>query len=281
MWKKKRKKGNKQVSLQILLLAGMLTFGTAGNAKAAADTDSHITVLEDSSAAAEWQSRNQKCFYYYNGKKIKGLASIQGKTYYFDAKGVQHTGWQKVHGDYYFFQNANRAKGFMITSSTVNGVTLGTDGKAVLDEESKAKLEILVKANKIVEKATRPEMKKSEKLKKSYDYLLTHFQYRGSPAFEHTKRWELDYARKLFAEGHGNCYAYGAGFAFLANAVGYKDCYAVSSGGHGWAEAGGKIYDPTWGLIDEDHNYFGVSFDLSGVDGRPNYKRARKYVAEI
>ena len=85
----------------------------------------------------------------------------------------------------------------------------------------------------------------------------------------------------MFKEGHGNCYANGAAFAFLANAVGYKECYAVSSGGHGWAEVNGRVYDPSWSLIDKRNSYFGVSFDLSGKGGRPNYKRARRYVAKI
>ena len=124
-------------------------------------------------------------------------------------------------------------------------------------------------------------MKKSEKLKKSFEYLLKHFQYRGSPDFEKSKQWEQNYAQDLFEEGHGNCYAFGAAFAFLANAVGYKECYAVSSGGHGWAEVNGKVYDPTWSLTDKNHSYYGISFDLSGKDGRPNYKNARKYVVQI
>ncbi|MCI8890236.1 MAG: hypothetical protein HFH34_02585 [Eubacterium sp.] len=276
---KKKINGNKRIWLRIFLIMGILFFGSSDSIAASASSDTAISQTEN--ATGEWQNRNQKFFYYQKGKKVKGLARIKGKTYYFDSKGVQHTGWQKIDGSYYFFQNANGKKGSMDASSIVNGMTLGADGKAVVNRGSKEKLEILVMANEIVEKATKPEMKKSEKLKKTYDYLMKHFKYRGSPKFVYTGHWELDYARSLFEEGHGSCYAFGAGFAFLANAVGYKDCYAVSSGGHGWAEANGKVYDPTWGLIDQRHNYYGMRFDLSGVDGRPNYKRARTYVAEI
>ena len=99
----------------------------------------------------------QKFFYYQKGKKVKGLARIKGKTYYFDSKGVQHTGWQKIDGSYYFFQNANGKKGSMDASSIVNGMTLGADGKAVVNRGSKEKLEILVMANEIVEKARKKE----------------------------------------------------------------------------------------------------------------------------
>lgn len=232
-------------------------------------------------ATGKWKSRNQKIFYYENGKKTVGLKQIDGKYYYFDLNGIQRTGWQTYEGHYYYFKIANGKKGYMETAKTINGIKIEEDGKAELTAASAGKLNVLLKANQVVEKATKPEMKKSEKLKHSFAYLLKHFQYRGSPDFEKSAHWEQIYAKALFEEGHGNCYAFGAAFAFLANAAGYKECYAVSSGGHGWAEINGKVYDPTWSLTDKDHNYYGISFDLSGKDGRPNYKNARKYIVKI
>lgn len=248
-----------------------------GNAKGPEDAQAYST----KSAQEGWICRNQKYLYYEGGRKVKGIKTINGKKYYFDSKGVQHTGWQKYEDQYYFFKTANAGKGFMTVSDKINDITLASDGKAKLTEESRAKLEILAMANQIVEKASKPAMTKQEKLRKSFDYLLEHYQYRGSPEFLHTRHWEQDYARAMFWEKHGSCYAYGAAFAFLANAAGYKNCYAVSSGGHGWAEAGGKVYDPSWQLIDKNHSYFGVSFSLSGVEGRPNYRRARRFVVKI
>lgn len=231
--------------------------------------------------AGKWKSRNQRFFYYENGKKVKGLKSINGNYYYFDSKGIQCTGWQKYKGDYYFFQIANENKGFMVRSKTVNGITLAKDGKAKLTSQNSKKLDVMVKATEIIEKATRPAMSKPEKLQKSFTYLTGHYQYRGSPTFQQSGHWEQDYALQMFHEGHGSCYAYGAAFAFLANAAGYQNCYAVSSGGHGWAEVNGKVYDPSWCLVDTRHNYYGVDFSLSGVDGRPNYRRARRFVVKI
>lgn len=233
------------------------------------------------SDSGKWKSRNQKVFYYENGKKVTGVKKIGQKYYYFSDNGIQRTGWQKINGDYYFFKIANAQKGYMQKSQTVNDIKLSKNGKAKLTAASTAKLDALIKANKILEKAVKPEMEKSEKLKRSFDYLLKHYQYRGSPIFQLTGHWELDYALDVFDEGHGSCYAFGAAFAFLANAAGYKNCYAVSSGGHGWAEVGGKVYDPTWSLVDKTHSYYGVSFSLSGRDGRPNYKNARRYVVKI
>ena len=47
------------------------------------------------------------------------------------------------------------------------------------------------------------------------------------------------------AERRGDCFGFGCAVAYLADAVGYTS-YAVSSGGHGWAEVNGRVYDANW-----------------------------------
>ena len=37
----------------------------------------------------------------------KGLVTIRGKKYYFNEKGIQQNGWQKIRRRYYFFQIRN------------------------------------------------------------------------------------------------------------------------------------------------------------------------------
>ena len=64
----------------------------------------------------------------------------------------------------------------------------------------------------------------------------------------------------------GDCVSYAAAFAYLANAVGMKKVYVICSGGHGWAEIGGKVYDPDWALVSSVDSYFAMSYDLSGVN---------------
>ena len=228
-----------------------------------------------------WKIEKQCVFYYKGGKKLTGLRKLNGKYYYFDKKGVQRTGWQKIRGDYYFFRIDSKEKGYMVTSKKVNGVTLKDSGKAKKTKASAAKLNVMIKANKIMEKATKPTMKQKEKLRACFDYSMKKFRYRGSPRFKKSKNWEYKYALDMFDRGHGSCYAYGAAFAFLANAVGYTDAYAISSGGHGWAEVKGRVYDPSWEMVDKKHHYFGMSYNLSGKGGRPNYKRNRTYVMKI
>ena len=75
--------------------------------------------------------------------------------------------------------------------------------------------------------------------------------------------------------------SYAAAFAYLANAVGMKKVYVICSGGHGWAEIGGKVYDPDWALVSSVDSYFAMSYDLSGVNGRPMYRGNRLYVKKI
>lgn len=279
------------VFFQVLVIAWICVFVEVNSVKADVTLAvEKVTDVEDAgnsnnrsnkATAGRWKEKNQCLYYCKNGKRVRGLKEINNKNYYFDTKGVQRTGWQKMNGAYYYFQIANGKKGYQIKSKTVNGVKLASNGKAKLTTQNRSKLEVLVMANQIVGKAVKPAMTKSMKLKKTYDYLLKHYQYRGSPVFTSGAHWEQNYAKSMFCEYHGSCYAYGAAFAFLANAIGYQNCYAVSSGGHGWAEVDGKVYDPSWSLVDKRHSYFGVSFELSGIDGRPNYRKARRYVAKI
>lgn len=230
---------------------------------------------------ADWRTKNQRTYYYSQKKKLKGLHKIGKKYYYFDKRGIQRTGWQKIKGEYYFFYIKNGKKGFMATSQKINGVSLGKKGKAKKTKQSLARLNVLIKANRIVESIAKPGMSKYDKLKRCFQYCLKNFIYRGSPAFYGQGDWELRYALDMFDEGHGNCYAFGAAFAFLANAAGYDSAYAVSSGGHGWAEVRGRIFDLSWELIDKRHSYFDVPSSLSGVGGRPNYRGGRAYVRKI
>lgn len=233
------------------------------------------------SQQGNWVVKKQAMTYRINGKRAKGLHKIRGKYYYFDKHGIQRTGWQKIKGKYYFFRIANGEKGRMIKSKKVNGIVLKKRGQAKLTPKSKAKLNVLIKANKIVQKATKPMMKRSEKRMKCFHYALKHFRYSGSLNFSKKGDWELHYALDMFDKGHGNCFAYGAAFAFLANAAGDKSCYAVSSGGHGWSEVNGKVYDLSWHMTDKKHNYYGMSYRLSGVGGRPNYKAGKSLMAKI
>lgn len=229
----------------------------------------------------KWKTKKHYTYYYIGKKPAKGLTEIGKKTYYFDKKGKQRTGWQKIGKKYYFFKIANGKKGYMVKGKKINKIYLKKNGRAKVTDANKKRLKTLVYATELVEMATKPDMKKSEKLRAVYDYMLAHYKYRGSPKFRHTKNWEVDYAYFMYTQLHGSCFHYGATFAFAANACGYKECYAVSSGGHGWAQVDGRVTDVSWERVDRNNHYFHFDINLSGRNGRPNYKRYGCYKKRI
>lgn len=230
----------------------------------------------------QWQKTNGRYYYYdKTGRKLKGLQKISGKYYYFDSKNIQRTGWQKIGNNYYFFRISAGKGGYLLKSRTVNGIKLYANGRAKLTGDSLDKLGILIKANQIVESITNENMTKTQKLRKCFDYVKNTYGYATRRQFSAVKNWERAYAKDMFYYGKGNCFSYASAFAYLANAVGYTNVYVVSSGGHGWAEINGKVYDPDWALVSKVDSYFAMSYSLSGVNGRPNYKRYRVYLAAV
>ncbi len=231
----------------------------------------------------EWVKSKGYMFYYNeDGKKeTGGIVEIGSKKYFFTKSGYQRTGWRQVGDDYYFFKVSDGKNGYMLKDTTVNGIRLYKSGKAKMTDYARKKMPVLIKANRIRQSKTNANMTKSQKLKAVWKYLLK-FQYRGSPKFAYNKNFDITYASQMFRERHGSCYHYGAAFAYLANACGYSKCLAVSSGGHGWAEVDGYIYDPSWQLVDgKRYSYFHMSPSMSGKNGIPGYRFARKYVNKI
>lgn len=216
-----------------------------------------------------------------DGKRVTGLMKANGKTYYFDKNGVQHTGWQKIGDNYYFFNIRTREKGYMIKDKTLNGVKLSSSGKAVLTDASRAKLNVLIKANKLYEKITVPTDAKNKRLHACFDYIRDDTGYCTPRTFKPISHWEYAYALDIFNNNKGNCFSYGSAFAFLAVCCGYDNVNAVTSGGHGWAEIDGLVYDPDWAIVSRVDTYFAMPYSRSGVNGRPNYKKYRAYVAPI
>ena len=230
---------------------------------------------------SQWRLSSGR-YYYYNakGKKVTGITKIRNKQYYFDEKGIQRTGWQLIGKNYYYFKIGEAKKGSMVTDKTVNGVRLDKKGKAVLTKDSKEKLKLMVHASEVVEEITDWSMSKMERLRKCFDYTKHTYHYYNWRKFSNVKNWDKLYASDMFFHGKGNCFSYAAAFAYLANAVGYS-ANVISSGGHGWAEIDGRVFDPDWALASRVDSYFNMSYSLSGRGGRPNYKPNRAYVVKV
>ena len=237
-----------------------------------------------SSSSGNWKTIKGR-HYYYNarGKKIKGKVKIGSRYYFFDKNGIQRYGWKKIKNNYYFFRISTGTTGaYMLTSTTINGIALDASGRASKSGSNLRKLKLMTEANKIVEKISRPGMNKMQRLRASFDYVKKQYTYYCWREFRNTQDWEKDFAEDMFFRGgRGDCVSYAAAFAYLANAVGMKKVYVICSGGHGWAEIGGKVYDPDWALVSSVDSYFAMSYDLSGVNGRPMYRGNRLYVKKI
>ena len=280
--------------LSCTLLTGTLPTQAAARTSVSQTAKSSFTVTNkkthsgkgqaSSSSSDTWKTIKGR-HYYYNarGKKVKGKVKIGSRYYFFDKNGIQRYGWKKIKNNYYFFRISTGTTGaYMLTSTTINGIALDASGRASKSGSNLRKLKLMTEANKIVEKISRPGMNKMQRLHASFDYVKKQYTYYCWREFRNTQDWEKDFAEDMFFRGgRGDCVSYAAAFAYLANAVGMKKVYVICSGGHGWAEIGGKVYDPDWALVSSVDSYFAMSYDLSGVNGRPMYRGNRLYVKKV
>ena len=117
-------------------------------------------------------------------------------------------------------------------------------------------------ACKDVAKWTNSSMTGEEKLKVCFDSIKSDYLegVRHNPAYREDD-WPVVYANDIFVYGKGDCYSFGSAFAYIGRAIGYTESYAVNSGGHGWAEINGLIYDPEWSMHSQKSTYCGISYD--------------------
>lgn len=231
--------------------------------------------------AVQWIEKGSRIYCKVDGVAQKGgLRTIAGRSYLFDAKGRQLTGWRKVGRHYRYFTVATKAKGAMVTGKVVNGVRLDKQGRAVLNDQAKAELGVLTKATAFVERNTKPAWSQKKKLRTCFNLLRDKYSERAFRSFSSKSGWQRAFALDIFNKKSGSCHSYAAAFAYIANAIGCKNCKVVSSGGHSWAEVDGKVYDPEWAKhcrVD----LFAFPYARSGQGGTPGYKNARSYVVTI
>ena len=259
--------------------------GTSVQKTSAAEKDASEKDTKKASAASKSkkkQSKKTKKYihqwvvkdgytYYYNrkGKKATGLKQLGERTYLFDKKGRQKIGWQKIGKAYYYFRNRPGKGGYMARGTTVNHITLRKNGKAVVN--SATRMYCLMTSARIVEAVTRPAWGKYTKMRVVWNYFQSHFIYNGDPSFSLSGDWGARYAYNCFVARRASCEGLGFAWAFLANACGASNCVCVCSGGHGWAEVEGAVYDPSWAKVDTRYSYYRMSKSLSGYNRIPNY----------
>lgn len=148
--------------------------------------------------------------------------------------------------------------------------TIYVNGKA-MKGMSQASMKTLQRAQAVVARVTNDRMTKQQKLKACFDFVKTYREC--NPRLPHYKGmdWPVIYANDMFVNGTGNCCSYGAAFAYMAKAVGYEEVYCCNSGGHGWAEIDGLVYDPEWSIHFHYHSYYALSYNTRTDQ---NYKGA-------
>ncbi len=120
---------------------------------------------------------------------------------------------------------------------------------------------VMEAARDAVRKCTRKCMTMEEKLYASFHYLKDNY-LEGVRRDTYTgPDWPVVYAKDLLIDGKGDCFSFGASFAYMAKAIGYEEVYACNSGGHGWTEIDGKLYDPEWATHSDKYSYYGMSYD--------------------
>ena len=185
-----------------------------------------------------------------------GFLQQRGKTYLLRTGGEMAIGWETIDGKKYYFKDSGEMAVQEVLS--INGKREGFSGAGDwLGEKSGAFLDAYGKAVSFVQKNTDSSMTKEQKLRKCFDTIRDTF-YEKNPWIPHYTGtdWAEKYASAGFDSESGNCFTFGACMAFAARAVGYDEVYACSSGGHGWAEIGGEVYDPEW-TKHAAGNYFG------------------------
>ncbi len=212
-------------------------------------------------------------YYFENGLFRSGFQTINGNKYYYDSYGVlQKNGIVGSSKDGWYYADKSGKVDFAYCNAVRQD---GCDWNVINGKASKVKTEsdkTLHRALKVVAKITTKDMTKSQKLRVCFDYVQDAY-VELNPRIPHYNGndWPIIYANDMFIDGAGNCFSYGAAFAYMAKAIGYTEVYCCHSGGHGWAEIDGLVYDPEWGRHHFDRSYFGMDYDLTKD---PNYKGA-------
>lgn len=192
----------------------------------------------------------------------EGFEKKDGKGYYYSKGQVQTGGIVGSDENGYYYADENGVIDLGYCDAIKDG---DTAWNVINGEATKAETDSQLALNHAlaaVAKCTDSSMTKEEKLRACFDYLRTSYLegVRHDPPYKEMD-WPVIYADDIFVYGKGDCFSYGAAFAYMARGIGYTETYACNSGGHGWAEVDNLVYDPEWSLHNQEDNFFGVRYD--------------------
>ena len=149
-------------------------------------------------------------------------------------------------------------------------ILIGGRAKKVTSDADRMLYNAMLLADEITDASMGPE----EKLQVCFDYV-THCRTTTSRSPHMTSPgWTEVYAADILEGEGGNCCSFAATFAYLAKAIGFDEVYALNSGGHGWAEVNGLIYDPERAKATSEVSFYAVPYERF-----PAYMRTRDHAA--
>ena len=194
---------------------------------------------------------------------FSGLAEIEpGERWYvrYGRAEPALTGVVRIGDDAWYCREGKVVPVGRMAFSDESGDWIVTDGRAeqVLSEEQRTYFRALT----LVAEITDEDMTKEEKLRACFDYAKTTF-WECVPRTPNSTDpgWHVLYANDLLDGSGGNCFSFGAAFAFMAKACGYDEVYCCNSASHGWAEIDGKVYDPEWSRHSDGFDIYALDYD--------------------
>ena len=192
----------------------------------------------------------------------------------------------EVDGYFYFGSDGTVASNYCDGINVNENDWIIIEGNAYRVETDSDKC--LFTAAQDIGKCTDTGMSREDKLKAGFDYIKENYLegVLHDPPYSYAEEdWPVVCANDIFVYGKGDCYSYGAAFAYYAKAIGYSEVYAVNSGGHGWTEVEERTYDPEWSMHSNNYSYYGMRYDEEcdvpyafAIENETDLKRRRIYI---
>lgn len=220
-----------------------------------------------------------------NGYIQLGMSEIDGKSYYLYLEGKLARGWTQIEDSLYFFHY----DGTLAVNTVVDGLYLGTDGKAVSEngELIPQENELRETVDTILASIIMPGMTEEEKLAACYWYMADNHTYKRDPEIPNGD-WTSGYALEILTTGEGNCYRFAAAFAYLLEEMGFETKVITgqvgsSRGGmtpHSWTEVkiGSEwyVFDTELQYANKDKDYYWKTYETYPI--RPVEKQQEWFI---
>lgn len=211
-----------------------------------------------------------KTIYYFKNQKgslsrsssVRRVVKVGSKYYYVNGSSVVKKGWEVIGGSLYDFAGKYHAA---LTNKKRSGITLASNGKAVMNLEAAVKKKCISLLNRI----TNRNAAKYIQLRAAWNYTVGGgFYYSHILINPWNGSWAKRYANQMLTLKGGSCYGFAAVFAALAHEIGYSNvrvAWGTLTNGnpHSAVLINGLWYDP-------EEQYNGYIYGIYGSGGNPS-----------